>query len=112
MKTSEHLSRGSVYSREGLQTRFQIKDATIRTGIFKPKDHDSIWLFVTKNKTPDRVQYQNDLQGDDLFMDSQTAGMKDPMLIEHKSRGLEILVFYREKKYEHPNAGFTYERGV
>jgi len=83
LKTSEHLTKGEVYSREDLQTRFQIKDATIRTGIFKPKDHESIWLFATKNKTPDRVQYQNDLQGDDLFMDSQTAGMKDPMLIEH-----------------------------
>ena len=31
------------------------------------------------------------------------------MLIEHKLRGLEILVFYREEVYEHPNAGFTYE---
>lgn len=109
MKTSEHLIQGKVYSREDLKTRFGIADATINTGIFRPKDHNSIWLFVTKNKTPDRVQYQNDLQGNDLFMDSQTAGMKDPVLIEHKLRGLEILVFYREEKYEHPNAGFTYE---
>jgi len=31
------------------------------------------------------------------------------MLIEHKSKKLEILVFYREEVYEHPNAGFAYE---
>ena len=109
MRTSEHLTKGAVYSREELKVLFHVVDATINTGIFKPKDHESIWLFVTKNKTVDRVQYQDELRGDDLFMDGQTAGMKDRLLIQHESKGLEVLLFYRQEKYQHANAAFRYE---
>jgi putative restriction endonuclease len=109
MRTSDTLNVGVRYSREDLKTLFDIKDATINTGIFRPKNHDSIWLFVTKNKTPDRVQYHDELRGDDLFIDGQTSGRKDNLLIEHEQMGLEILLFYREEKYESANAAFRYE---
>jgi hypothetical protein len=109
LRTSEHLKIGDLYSRDDLKARFGIVDATINTGIFKPKEQDSIWLFVTKNKTADRVQYQDELIGDDLFMDGQTAGMKDKLLIAHNANHLEILLFYREEKYEHAGASFRYE---
>jgi hypothetical protein len=82
MKTSDHLEIGRVYTREELRTLFDIRDATINTGTFRPKGHDSVWLFVTENKTPDRTQYRDRLDGDDLYMEGQTARRTDPWIIE------------------------------
>ena len=48
MLTSEHLVVGNIYSRNELKAKFEIKDSTINTGIFRPKCHDSIWLFMTE----------------------------------------------------------------
>jgi hypothetical protein len=57
MKTSESLVDGAIYTRSELREMFNIRDATINTGIFRPKGHDSVWLFVTekKNLRPDPV---------------------------------------------------------
>jgi len=109
MFTSEQLKIHEVYTRIDLKGKFDIKDATINNGIFRPKGHNSIWLFVTKEKTTDRTQYADELKGDDLFMDGQTAGLRDKLLIEHDQNGLEIILFYRKAKYEFPGAGFRYE---
>jgi len=109
VKTSEVLEASHVYTREQLGEMFSITDATIYTGIFQPAGHESVWLFVTENKTRDRTQYQDLLDGDVLDWDGQTKGRKDHLIIEHKEHGLELLLFYRRKKYEHPGAGFRYE---
>lgn len=109
VRTSDHLTRGEVYSRATLRAMFDIKDATINTGIFQPRDHDSIWLFITEKKTPDRTQYEDRLEGDVLEWDGQTSGRKDEIIIGHRRAGVELLVFYRRKKYEYPDAGFRYE---
>lgn len=109
MITSERLEPGSLYTREELRRMFGIADATINTGIFRPKGHDSIWLFVTEGKTPDRMQYKDELCGDDLLMEGQTTGRKDKLLIEHDGRGLELLLFYRKTRFENPGAALRYE---
>jgi hypothetical protein len=109
LKTSEQLVIGQVYRREELARTFNITDATIRTGIFRPKEHDSVWLFITKNKTRDRVQYRNEFIGNDLYFDSQMTGRKDRLVIDSAKLGLELLVFYRESRYEFDGAGFRYE---
>lgn len=107
--TSQQLEPGSVYSRADLKARFDIHDATLNTGIFRPKGYDSVWLFITEHKTSDRTQYEDTLEGDTLRMQGQTLGRTDALILEHRQRGLELLVFYRKAKYEHPNAGFRYE---
>ena len=89
--------------------QFGIKDATINTGIFRPQGHDSIWLFVTKQKTSDRTQYEDHLDGDQLRWEGQTAGRKDKHIILHEANGIELLLFYRETRREFPGAGFRYE---
>jgi len=66
MRTSQELSVGSVYTRDQLKDQFEIIDSTINNGIFRPKGHASIWLFVTRNKTSDRTQYHDELDGDTL----------------------------------------------
>jgi 5-methylcytosine-specific restriction enzyme A len=109
VKTSESLVVGVIYTRNELRKMFDIRDATINTGIFRPKGHDSVWLFVTENKTPDRIQYHDLLDNDVLHWDGQTMGRTDHWIIGHEDQGLEFLLFYRKSKTEHPGAGFRYE---
>lgn len=107
--TSALLTQGEVYTREDLASLFHITDATLNTGIFQPKGTNWIWIFVTERKTPDRTQYEDRLAGDLLYWQGQTEGRKDALIIEHAKRKLQLLVFYRHRKYEYPGAGFRYE---
>ena len=109
VKTSESLVVGEIYTRNQLREMFGIRDATINTGTFRPKGHESVWLFVTENKTPDRTQYDDLLDNDVLHWDGQTMGRTDHWIIGHEKQGLELVLFYRKSKSEHPGAGFRYE---
>lgn len=106
---SERLEPGAVYTRDDLRALFDIKDATLNTGIFRPKGLDSVWLFITEHKTSDRTQYVDALEGDILHMQGQRMGRTDALISDHWQRGLELLLFYRKAKYEYPRAGFKYE---
>jgi hypothetical protein len=92
---SEKLQIGKLYSRDTLAKQFQITDATLKNGVFRPKGYSSVWLFVTRNKPANRPQYVDQLAGDELHWQGQKAGRSDQLIIEHKARGLELLVFYR-----------------
>lgn len=107
--TSDSLTVGNIYTREQLKHLFNITDATINTGIFKPKGHNSIWLFITEDKTSDRTQYRDKLSEHSLSMQGQTSGRTDQLIISHQEKNVEILLFHRKKKYDHAKAGFAYE---
>lgn len=107
--TSERLIPDAIYSRKDLSQLFDIKDATLKTGIFRPKGYDSVWLFLTEKKAADQPQYVNTLTGDILGMQGQNERRTDHLILEHKERGLELLLFHRRKKREHPDYGFRYE---
>lgn len=109
MFTSSQLHRGEIYTRDDLKQLFTVTDQTLYTGMFRPADTNSLWLFVTERKSGDMTEYQDVLNGDTLQWDGQTSGRKDQSIIEHEQRGLELLVFYRAKKQEFPGAGFRYE---
>ncbi len=109
MKTSTSLQVGQIYTRQELQELFNITDATIRTGVFRPKGHDSVWLFVTEQKATGQTQYTDHLEDSILHWDGQTSGRTDRLIIEHKKQGLELLIFYRKHRAEHPGYGFCYE---
>jgi putative restriction endonuclease len=106
---SSVLQVGAAYTREQLRELFGITDATLNTGLFQPRGYSSLWIFLTEQKTPDRTQYEDHLDGDTLYFQGQTQGRKDDLLINHKEQVLELLVFYRKEKYEYPGAGFRYE---
>jgi len=106
---SQSLEEGHVYTRDDLRALFAITASSINNGIFKPAAYDSVWIFVTEHKTADRTQYDDVLIDDVLNMEGQTQGATDYLIREHVVRGLELLLFYRTKKYEHPGAGFTYK---
>jgi putative restriction endonuclease len=107
--TSPRLVTGDIYTREYLRETFKINDATLNTGVFQPLATNSVWLFVTKDKTSDRTPYQDHLEGDLLKWQGQTAGRTDSKIINHEQAGDELLVFYRNSKREHKGAGFRYE---
>jgi putative restriction endonuclease len=105
IRTSEKLTQGELYSRKQLADKFKIIDATLNTGVFQPKGHFSIWLFVTRKKLANKTQYIDSLVGDILNWQGQTSGRTDQLIIDHQDRGLELLVFYREKDH----SPFRYE---
>ena len=88
---------------------FEIIDATIKTGVFRPKGYASIWLFETEDKTPDRTQYIDLLKGDVLEWQGQTEERTEALIKEHEAQDNEFLVFYRKSKIEYPGAGYRYE---
>ena len=107
--TSKQLTLGKIYTRNELRSLFNITAAALYTGVFCPKGTSSVWLFITEQKTPDRTPYRDHLQGDILYWQGQmSGGKKDALIVDHQKSGLELLVFFRKKKYEHPGAGFRY----
>lgn len=106
---SERLVEGDIYTRAKLAEILESKDMTINTGIFQPRGYDSILLFVTEKKSADRTPYVDQLDGDRLYWQGQTTGRKDMAIITHAHQHLELLVFYRSAKTEHPGSGFRFE---
>jgi hypothetical protein len=105
----QQLEVGQIYTRTQLRNLFTIQDATINNGVFPFKDRHEIWLFVTEEKPADRVQYQDQLIGDELRWQGQSLGRTDDLIINHKVYGNDILVFYRKTKNEFPGYGFRFE---
>jgi len=101
MKTSEYLELGRKYTRSQLKKSFDIEDETIKTGIFKPKGHSSIWLFITKGSHP---EYDDDIIGAQLKFSGQVAHKSDNSIIQHYDKDLELIVFYRDVSH----GPFTY----
>lgn len=99
---------GELYSRKRLRSEFRITDASIKNGIFRPQKYDSVFLFVTEKKTPDRTQYVDQLEGNVLTMDGQTAGRTDYLILD-RSLDLELLLFYRESVRQYSESAFRYE---
>ena len=96
MKTSEKLVVGEIYTRKELKAMFKITDSNLNNGVFRPKDHDSIWIFVTKEKSADRTQYVHELIGNTLSWDGQTSGRTDLWIIDHRVNGYELILRLRE----------------
>ncbi|HEY6394258.1 MAG TPA: hypothetical protein VIX12_02500, partial [Candidatus Binataceae bacterium] len=69
----------------------------------------SIFLFVTKQKHKNQTQYKDFLMGDSLHWQGQMSGKTDLSIIEHSQRGLELLLFYRDKPGHYADSGFRYE---
>jgi len=109
VRTSKFLQIGQVYTRDDLRTAFHIRDATLNNGVFTPKGHASVWLFVTEAKSRDQRPYRDKLEGNELLMDGQTLGRTDGLIESHRAADLELLLFYRKKKTEFPKAAFRYE---
>src|ERR1700689_3590108 len=103
------LTRGTIYTRKELKSILRTSDSTINTGVFRPSGFASVLLFITKNKTRDRTQFIDQLEGDLLHWQGQSQGRTDALIVDHRELGLEILLFHRDRKYEYSGAGFRFE---
>lgn len=108
LRSSTTLDVDNVYTRDDLRDLFDITDATLNNGVFRPKGTQSVWLFITEYKTADRTQYRDRLDGNTLYWQGQSLGRTDHLIIDHAAQDLELLVFFRSRKYEFPGAGFRY----
>jgi putative restriction endonuclease len=106
---STSLAAGAIYTRKDLLDLLGSTDSTINNGIFRPKGFSSVLIFITKNKTSDRTQYLDSLAEGILRFQGQTKGRTDHLIRDHIAHGLELLVFYRDRKDEYPAGGFRYE---
>lgn len=106
--TSQALVPGQIYTRHDLRQLFNISDATINTGVFRPKGSKSIWLFVTEEKGIGITPYHDKLEGDTLQWQGQLSGRTDQLVIEHEHTNHELLVFHRRSKKEFAASGFRY----
>lgn len=109
MYTSEHLVEGQIYTRKELKQQFEITDANLNNGIFRPFGHQSIWLFVTEEKSQDLPPLHDLLEGDTLYWSGQPMGRTDKLVMEHIANGDELVVFYRKRRDTYPGSGFKYE---
>jgi len=111
-KTSGKLVRGELYSRAALAKFFGVPaEGAINTGVFQPDRtrYASIWLFVTEEKEAEMTPFVDKLEGDTLHWQGQLTHRTDDLIINHESLGLEIVLFYRKTKRQHPNAAFICE---
>lgn len=104
---SEQLAEGHPYTRAELRQLFDTADATIETGVFRPSGYDSVWLFITRESASD-PQFQSRLIDANTLLWSGQLSRHNQLVITHESRGLELLVFYRESLTQFPGAGFSY----
>jgi hypothetical protein len=93
---SAKLKLGEIYSRKSLREIFPTSDATLNTGVFRPKNYSSVWLFVTCKKAANQPKYVDYLVGNTLHWQGQASAKSDQIIIEHKNRDLELLLFYRD----------------
>lgn len=106
--TSAQLTEGEVYTRQNLRSIFGVTDATINNGFYRPQDTQSIWLFVTGEKTTPELGAVNRFDGDLFIWLGQNAGRTDAQIINHETDGREILLFHRDTKSDHAGGGFVF----
>lgn len=111
MKASERLVIGALYTRAQLKELFGITDAALYNGIFRPKGYASVWIFLTGEKQADRTPYEDRIEGEYVYFEGQTKGKTDRLIVEARSAGHELLLFYRPSKYAYgreAGAAFRY----
>ena len=104
---SEKLKVGEVYSRKSLREIFPTSDATLNTGVFRPKNYSSVWLFVTRKKASNQPKYVDYLSGKTLHWQGQTSGKSAQTIIVHKNRDLELLLSIEKSPSNTPTQDFA-----
>ena len=104
---SEQLTEDQHYTRVELRQLFNTVDASIEADVFRPSGYDSVWLFITRESASD-PQFQSRLLDKNTLLWSGQLTRHNQLVITHESRGLELLVFYRESQTQYPGAGFNY----
>lgn len=105
---SSELTEGEIYTRAQLGPMLGIAPSALGSGIFRRQGTASTLLFITQEKGADRTQYADRLEDETLHMEGQTLRRTDADVMNHRERGLELLVFHRPRKDAFPSYGFRY----
>jgi 5-methylcytosine-specific restriction protein A len=99
------LFAGEAYDRPELAKMWGYKDwHAIGRGIVTPAGHKLVMLFVTKEKQDALTQYNDHFEGDLLHMEGETNHAADQRLINARTNGDSIYLFYRD----HHHTSFVY----
>ena len=109
MRTSDSLVIGESYSRARLGEMFGLAPIAFQRGVFKPKDHASVWVFVTEEAGDGVDPRGSVLRGDVLHWGGVSGGRSEALVLEHAARGLELVLFHRRNAAQYPDRGFRYE---
>ncbi len=109
MRSSDFLTVGEIYSRARLGEIFGINPVSFQRGVFKLRDHESVWLFVTEEAGEGQMQREDALQGDVLRWGGVGGGRSEALVLEHAARGLELILFHRLNDRQYRGRGFCYE---
>lgn len=108
MDESKMFQIGAIYSRKDIKKLYSTNDFSVNNGVFRPNYGKDILLFVTAKKTRDRTQYKDQIYGEILEWDGQKSGRTDNLIVNHVELGLNLLVFFREKRNEFQDYGFMF----
>jgi putative restriction endonuclease len=97
----DSLTRGMRYSRPTLASLWNYRGyEALARGIVTPTGTRYVILFITQNKAEYQPQYRDRLVGDSLFMQGEDAHRSDYRMVNSKSNGDEIHLFYRDQHHE------------
>ena len=91
------LELGRLYTRPELAELWGYESFhAIARGVVTPRDHDTIVLFVTREKQESLTQYQDVLSGDRLHWEGEKGHGNDDRIARAHETGEEIHLFYRD----------------
>lgn len=102
---SQYLTEGQDYTRAELRQAVGTSDSTLDSIVFRPSGYNSVWLFITQAPV---VGHSNTYDNDTFVWSGQLSRHNDQLIITHESRGLELLVFFRESATQYTGAAFRY----
>jgi hypothetical protein len=94
------IAIGQTYSRNDLArlwgyTAYQ----ALARGVVTPRDDNKIILFVTKEKQASATQYQDRIEGNQLFWEGPNDHFAEDRIVSTPHNGDEIHLFYRERHH-------------
>jgi putative restriction endonuclease len=94
------LKRNTTYSRPYLAELWGYKGfQPLSRGVVTPAGHRLIILFVTRDKQSSAKQYKDRLDEDRLFWEGPTDHFAEARIVDAKTSGDEIHLFYRERHH-------------
>ena len=101
----EAIAIGQTYSRNDLVRIWgYAAPQALARGVVTPKNDHKIILFVTKEKQASATQYQDHIEGNQLFWEGPNDHFAEDRIVGAPKNGDELHRFYRERHH----ADFTY----
>src|SRR4051812_33679155 len=93
----DQVTVGQAYSRPDLARLWGYSGyQALARGVVTPSDDNKIILFVTGEKQASATQYQDRVEGNQLFWEGPNDHFAEDRIINCQHNGDEIHLFYRE----------------